>query len=431
MKVFYNGSMKNDKITYRVIVVFVLITVFTNACTLFIRTNVIKQEKLKAQYTVRSTIGRIEAQFDKYIDKSQYLKKCIESGMNMDDAMFSSIASKMYDNSAIKAIELAPNGIVKDIYPIKENEAAFGINMLTEHVRKWAANSAKDSGKCTLEGPYDLKQGGKGALLFDPIYRYDEFWGFVILVVDWNAFLDEINLDALENAAYNFEIWKRDRSTKNKIVIASSSKKITKEALSLKCSVPNNQWNFEIIPQSGWVSKIEMVSLGMASILIDIFVTVGYAEFEVRHKREMEYTQKIEEEAKKAQQANEAKSRFLFSMSHDIRTPMNAIIGYTTLMENNLENSQKQIDYLSKIRSSSRFLLDLINQILEMARIESGKANLNLEVSCVDELNDSLNSIFESSAKEKGLVYTSVCDVKHKYVLCDRIKMEEILAQHQ
>ena len=421
--VAYNGLMKNDKIIYRVLVVFVLITVLTNAGAFFIRDNIATQEKLKAKYTVQSTIGRIETQFDKYIDKAQYLKKCVESGMDVDNELFNSIASKMYDNSAIKAIELAPDGIVQDIYPIKENEAAYGINMLTDHVRKWAANSAKDSGKCTLEGPYDLKQGGKGALLFDPIYQGDEFWGFAILVVDWNTFLDEINLDALESASYNFEIWKTDRSTKSKIVIASSSKEVNGDALTLKCDVPNNQWNFEIVPQNGWVNRIEMIGLSVAGLLLDIFVTVGYAEFEIRHKREMEYTKEIEEVAQKAQEANEAKSRFLFSMSHDIRTPMNAIIGYTTLLENNPE---KQKEYVAKIRSSSSFLLDLINQILEMARIESGKASLNLEVSCVDELVDSLNSIFESTAKEKGLMYTWVCDVKHKYVLCDRIKMEEI-----
>lgn len=232
--VAYNGFMKNDKIIYRVLVVFVLITVLTNAGAFFIRDNIATQEKLKAKYTVQSTIGRIETQFDKYIDKAEYLKKCVESGMDVDNELFNSIASKMYDNSAIKAIELAPDGIVQDIYPIKENEAAYGINMLTDHIRKWAANSAKDSGKCTLEGPYDLKQGGKGALLFDPIYQGDEFWGFAILVVDWNTFLDEINLDALESASYNFEIWKTDHSTKSKIVIASSSKEVNGDALTLK-----------------------------------------------------------------------------------------------------------------------------------------------------------------------------------------------------
>ena len=73
-----------------------------------------------------------------------------------------------------------------------------------------------------------------------------------------------------------------------------------------------------------------------------------------------------------------AKSRFLFSMSHDIRTPMNAIMGYTELMEKNVGNIEKEKDYLSKIRCSSTFLLDLINSILEMARIESGKETLNI-----------------------------------------------------
>lgn len=66
-------------------------------------------------------------------------------------------------------------------------------------------------------------------------------------------------------------------------------------------------------------------------------------------------------------------------MSHDIRTPMNAIMGYTELMEKNIGNAEKEKDYLSKIHSSSKFLLDLINSILEMARIESGKETLNIK----------------------------------------------------
>lgn len=116
-----------------------------------------------------------------------------------------------------------------------------------------------------------------------------------------------------------------------------------------------------------------MMSLVVASIMIDFLVTTAIAQLEIRHKKDLEYATQIEMEAKKAQEASAAKSRFLFSMSHDIRTPMNAIMGYTELMEKNVGNIGKEKDYLSKIRYSSTFLLGLINSILEMARIESGK----------------------------------------------------------
>ena len=425
---FYNETMKNKYLVCRILIGFVLISVITNVVCLFIRNSVIQQEKLKAEYTVNSTIDRVEIKLESYIQKVDFLKKTIESGIELDDAYFQSIASRLYgDDPAVKTIELAPNGIIQNVYPFKENQKAIGMNMLAEHERKEAATLAKDTRKYTLEGPYDLKQGGKGALLYDPIYVNEEFWGFSILVIDWDAFLDEIHLSDLKKASYDFVIWKKDRSTKEKIVIAQSSKNIDSNTLLIKCKLPNNKWNFEIVPKQGWINTYVIRSLVIASVLIDFLVTAAIAQFEIRHRKDLEYASQIEWQAKKAQEASAAKSRFLFSMSHDIRTPMNAIMGYTELMEKNVGNIEKEKDYLSKIHSSSKFLLDLINSILEMARIESGKETLNIKACNIFDVLDSLNSVFEKLAHEKGLEYQCTTKIQHPYIYCDPIKLEEIL----
>ena len=425
---FYNETMKNKYVVYRILISFVLVSVLTNMACLFIRNSVIQQEKLKAEYTVNSTINRVEIKLESYIEKVGFLKKTIEAGIDLDDAYFESVASRLYgDDPAVKTIELAPNGIIQNAYPFKENQKAIGMDMLTEHERKEAATLAKDTRKYTLEGPYDLKQGGKGALLYDPIYVNEEFWGFSILVIDWDAFLDEIHLSDLKKASYDFVIWKKDRSTKEKIVIAQSSKNIDSNTLLIKCKLPNNKWNFEIVPKQGWINTYVIRSLVIASVLIDFLVTAAIAQFEIRHRKDLEYASQIEWQAKKAQEASAAKSRFLFSMSHDIRTPMNAIMGYTELMEKNIGNAEKEKDYLSKIHSSSKFLLDLINSILEMARIESGKETLNIKACNIFDVLDSLNSVFEKQAEQKGLTYQCTTKIEHPYVYCDQIKFEEIL----
>lgn len=424
----YNETMKNKNLVYRILILFVLVSLVTNMSCLFIRNSVITQEKLKAEYTVKSTIDRVEIKLETYIEKVQFLKKTIESGIELNDAYFQSIASRLYgDDPAIKSIELAPNGVIQNVYPFKENEKVIGMNMLMERDRKQAATLAKDTRKYTLEGPYDLKQGGKGALLYDPIYVNDEFWGFSILVIDWDAFLDEIHLNDLEKASYNFVIWKKDRNTNEKIIISKSTNDITSNTLLVKCVLPNNNWNFEIVPKQGWINKYLMMSLVVASIMIDFLVTAAIAQLEIRHKKDLEYATQIEIEAKKAQEASAAKSRFLFSMSHDIRTPMNAIMGYTELMEKNIGNAEKEKDYLSKIRSSSKFLLDLINSILEMARIESGKETLNIKACNIYDIIESLNSVFEKQADQKGLKYQCTTKIKHPCIYCDSIKFEEIL----
>lgn len=418
--------MKNKILIYQILISFVLVSVLTNMACLFIRNSVIQQEKLKAEYTVNSTINRVEIKLESYIEKVGFLKKTIEAGIDLDDAYFESVASRLYgDDPAVKTIELAPNGIIQNVYPFKENQKAIGMNMLAEHERKEAATLAKDTRKYTLEGPYDLKQGGKGALLYDPIYVNEKFWGFSILVIDWDAFLDEIHLSDLKKASYDFVIWKTDRVTKKKIIISQSSKNIDSNTLLIKCKLPNNKWNFEIVPKQGWINTYVMRSLVVASILIDFLVTAAIAQFEIRHRKDLEYASQIEWQAKKAQEASAAKSRFLFSMSHDIRTPMNAIMGYTELMEKNIGNAEK--DYLSKIHSSSKFLLDLINSILEMARIESGKETLNIKACNIFDVLDSLNSVFEKQAEQKGLTYQCNTKIEHPYVYCDQIKFEEIL----
>ena len=425
---FYNETMKNKNLIYQILISFVLVSVLTNMACLFIRNSVIQQEKLKAEYTVNSTINRVEIKLESYIEKVGFLKKTIEAGIDLDDAYFESVASRLYgDDPAVKTIELAPNGIIQNAYPFKENQKAIGMDMLAEHERKEAATLAKDTRKYTLEGPYDLKQGGKGALLYDPIYVNEEFWGFSILVIDWDAFLDEIHLSDLKKASYDFVIWKKDRSTKEKIVIAQSSKNIDSNTLLIKCKLPNNKWNFEIVPKQGWINTYVIRSLVIASVLIDFLVTAAIAQFEIRHRKDLEYASQIEWQAKKAQEASAAKSRFLFSMSHDIRTPMNAIMGYTELMEKNIGNAEKEKDYLSKIHSSSKFLLDLINSILEMARIESGKETLNIKACNIFDIIESMNSVFEKLAHEKGLEYQCTTKIQHPYIYCDPIKLEEIL----
>lgn len=297
----YNEIMENKYLIYRILIVFVVVTFVTNMVFVALQKNVVSQEKLKAQYTVNSTISRVEIKLESYIEKVGFLKKTIEAGIDLDDAYFESVASRLYgDDPAVKTIELAPNGIIQNVYPFKENQKAIGMDMLTEHERKEAATLAKDTRKYTMEGPYDLKQGGKGALLYDPIYVNGEFWGFSILVIDWDAFLTEIHLDELERASYDFVIWKKDRVTKEKITIFKSSENIGSDTLLVKCALPNNNWNFEIIPKNGWINKYEMMSLVVASIMIDFLVTAAIAQLEIRHKKDLEYATQIEMEAKKS-----------------------------------------------------------------------------------------------------------------------------------
>ncbi|RGF17320.1 response regulator [Blautia sp. AM16-16B] len=138
--------------------------------------------------------------------------------------------------------------------------------------------------------------------------------------------------------------------------------------------------------------------------------------------------QALSEAVRAAETANKAKSTFLSNMSHDIRTPMNAIIGFTTLAVSNIDDKKKVRDYLGKILSSSNHLLSLINDILDMSRIESGKIHLEeTEVSLSDVLHD-LKTIISGQIHAKQLeLYMDAMDVTNEDVYCDKTRLNQVL----
>lgn len=127
-----------------------------------------------------------------------------------------------------------------------------------------------------------------------------------------------------------------------------------------------------------------------------------------------------------AEEANKAKTDFLNNMSHDIRTPMNVILGYNELMKQYLTDPIL-VDYQNKIEQSGKLLLSIINNVLDMARIESGKMVVEERAEQIGLVVEEIESVFESCAQEKNIVFTTSVDVDHTHVLWDGFKVREIL----
>lgn len=411
--------------------VFLVTLLLVFGCTFLVNQNQQRREKLKAAYTAESTISRIEVQLNRYLAESDLVKKSIEEGLTISDKQFATLSRLMQDeDDIIKVHEIAKDGIVSQIYPMEGNEDVIGLNMIENPERKKEARLARDSGEDTIAGPFELVQGGNGVLLFDPVYRTDDkgckkFWGFSILVMDWQKFIKKMELDQLENAGYHYQIWKKGTDDE-KIVIAQCDNLQETDTLEVACTVPNDTWYFEIVPENGWVTMTQKLWGLLISVLTAFIVMIIYLQFKMRRYRDALHEKELEKAVLEAKNANEAKTRFLFNMSHDIRTPMNAIIGFSELLEKHIDEKDKAIDYLGKIKSSSNFLLSLINYVLEMARIESGKLALKKEVGCVTELIESLTDVFEPGVKKKFITYSCEIDIQHKYVIGDETKVREI-----
>lgn len=425
----------NKKIIIKMLLVFTCSFLILSGVVHLQFNNVRTSEQLKAAYTAESTVEGIEAQLNKYFSKSDLLKRIVEAGHELDDEEFYTLSSYMQnDENIIEGIELAKDGVVSQVYPYESNRQALGLDMLNNSARKTEARLSVSSRKYTIAGPYELVQGGMGALLFDPIYTSDSygnqsFWGFSILVINWDNFIKSIQLDTLEKARYDYRIWKYDMGTDDKIILAQSTEKTSDDVLEVVCEVPNDNWHFEIMPigGGGWVSKADIFYAALFVIIISGLVTALFWQFEVRRYRESVYTANIEKAARQAKSANEAKTRFLFNMSHDIRTPLNAIIGYSQLLKEHSDDESKVGEYIDKIQASGSVLLSIINHVLEMARIESGKITLNENSASLSKIVKSLEDVFEPTVKEKGLTCSFTCTIEHDNVVCDETKVKEIL----
>ena len=159
--------------------------------------------------------------------------------------------------------------------------------------------------------------------------------------------------------------------------------------------------------------NLRAVSIGFVSVALIIILIIGYLMIKAR-KAQIQ-----------AEKANAAKSDFLFNMSHDIRTPMNALLGYSELMKRELTDP-KLLDYQEKMEQSGNLLLSIINNVLDMARIESGKVELDEDYVQIRDIYHGVYKIFQAEAEKKGIRLEMKYEVQHEHIICDETKNREI-----
>ena len=169
------------------------------------------------------------------------------------------------------------------------------------------------------------------------------------------------------------------------------------------------------------------------SIIIIILVLLRKArKAEISAKHAANNTQKLNDKLeialKKAEDASLAKTRFLNNMSHDIRTPMNVILGYAQLMESELDGKDmpETLEHLGKLQQSGNLLLSIINNVLDMARIESGRMELDENYCRIEDVRKSLFAVFDEKARKKDIALHYTMNVEHEHILTDVTKVKEI-----
>ena len=172
--------------------------------------------------------------------------------------------------------------------------------------------------------------------------------------------------------------------------------------------------------------KLKVVRMGESKDYSNFLLGFMNVDDDIEH--EMKQRKMLQDALSMAENANRAKTLFLSNMSHDIRTPMNAIVGFTTLAESSVFNPEQTQNYLAKIKSSSNHLLGLINDVLDMSRIESGKITLQLQPTSIEKIITDVENVMQSQMQIKNLKFTIK---RHgnltKQILCDNLRLNQIL----
>lgn len=192
----------------------------------------------------------------------------------------------------------------------------------------------------------------------------------------------------------------------------------------------------EAIQQEGTTVN-QYILIVVAAMLIVFFLCFVLYYFNhrqqnrIREEREKErevYNQQLTQALQAAQIASNSKTTFLSNMSHDIRTPMNAVLGFTTLLMRDAENPEKVREYTKKIKASGQHLLSLINDILDISKIESGKVVLSIEEFTLNDLVSSVDALIRPMAQDRGQKFSvEVTGIKHEYLLGDETRINQIL----
>jgi len=199
--------------------------------------------------------------------------------------------------------------------------------------------------------------------------------------------------------------------------------------------MPKIQWFFiTVVPRSVFERQsMDLISV-FAILTIILMVVVIWSVILILRRRakrllmEQKHREELADALALAEQANRAKTTFLNNMSHDIRTPMNAIIGFTALASTHIDNKERVQDYLGKIGQSSNHLLSLINDILDMSRIESGKVNIEEKPENLAEILHSLRDIIQADIHSKQLeFFIDTVDVTDENIYCDRLRLNQVL----
>ena len=425
-----NKMMQKHRLLPLLIVVMGLI--IASSMALLIKQAVEKDARERLDLNAKIYTGRLAEDIKAGIDVTNTLEQVL---INSDGRIkdFPRLA-KSLQADYIQSIQLAPGGIVTEIYPAKGNEAGMEDLIHRDDARGKSSRYARDNDVIIAQGPFDLFQGGAGIAVRNPVYLEQAdgqrtFWGFTIVILRVPE-LFAGTVDALAKLGYDFRLFKNISPSDPRFQeVYSSGAALPANASSYTFDVGDSKWRLELALNSAAAHTRDVYLLPGLVLLVFILLAV-VMRFVIKHNEyleEQKHRQALEEALKAAEAANNAKTRFLNNMSHDIRTPMNAIIGFTDIALRQQPKAEVR-SCLEKIKQSASYLMSLINDVLDISRIESGKIEYKPVPVSITEVIDTVVAVAHGFMENRNieLVINRNCP-SNPYVMADALRIRDVL----
>lgn len=343
-----------------------------------------KREKERASQVAASQTGKLRHVIENLLYTSRTVETLLTEG-NGNIENFDQIMEDVLDNYPIKNISLAPDGIITQTYPYKGNEAAIGHNLLEDPKRAVESKEAMDSGKLTLSGPYDLRQGGFGAVGRLPIFLTNEsgdtyFWGFVCVTLEFPKALKEAQMQSLVNQGYTYELWRIQPDTKQKQVFMKSDKKQNGVSVDESFALVNAVWTLSLAPEKGWMN-IELFCFKIAlAFFFSVLISLLYKNIVKLAVSHNDLDKSIRQQAANYEQLNQL-NRELRDFRHDIKNHMLSLS--ILLRKEDISGASDYITSISETLASTARMINTENYVFDALLAEktaaARKKNIQVE----------------------------------------------------
>lgn len=406
--------------------------IMAGGMTLLLKHSAEEDARAKLELNAKIYTGRLTENIKNGIDVTNTLEQVLING-DGKISDFPRIAKSMQADY-IQSIQLAPAGIVTEIYPAEGNEEGLGNLIDREDARGKSCRYARDHDVIITQGPFNLQQGGSGIAVRNPVYMEQAngqktFWGFTIVILRVPE-LFAGTVAALSELGYDYRLYKTVSPIDPRFhEVYSSGAALPDNAPAYTFEVGDSKWRLELALNSAAAHTRNIYLLPGLVLVIFILLAV-VTHFVIKHNeylQEQKHRQALEEALRAAEAANNAKTKFLNNMSHDIRTPMNAIIGFTDIALRQQPKAEVR-SCLEKIKQSSSHLMSLINDVLDISRIESGKIEIKPVPVSITEVIDTVVAVAHGFMENRNieLVINRNCP-SNPYVMADALRIRDVL----